>query len=91
VFFFFVFVLWVVIVVAGGDCVCGGGGGGGGFGVGFENHGVGQAYFFFRETGWAKGEFHDDWGWVIVCFVKNHTHYNSCGRSEKILMLQCWT
>ena len=36
----------------------------------------------FREKGWAKREFHDDWGWVIVCFVKNHTHYNSCGRSK---------
>ena len=44
------------------------------------NHGVGQAYFL-REKGWAKREFHDDWGWV-VCFVKNHTHYNSCGRSK---------
>ena len=33
---------------------------------------------FFREKGWAKREFHNDWGWVIVCFVKNHTHYNSC-------------
>ena len=29
---------------------------------------------FFRKKGWAKREFHDDWGWVIVCFVKNHTH-----------------
>ena len=38
--------------------------------------------FFFREKEWAEREFHDDWGWVIVCFVKNHTHYNSCGRSE---------
>ena len=37
---------------------------------------------FFREKGWAKRKFHDDWGWVIVCFVKNHTHYNSCGRSK---------
>ena len=37
---------------------------------------------FFREKGWAKREFHNDWGLVIVCFVKNHTHYNSCGRSE---------
>ena len=22
---------------------------------------------FFREKGWPKREFHDDWGWVIVC------------------------
>ena len=57
-------------------------GGGGGGGVRGKTHGVGQAYFFFREKGWAKREFHDDWGWVIVCFVKNHTHYNSCGRSK---------
>ena len=26
---------------------------------------------FFREKGWARREFGDDWGWVIVCFVKN--------------------
>ena len=32
---------------------------------------------FFREKEWAKREFHDDWRWVIVCFVKNHTHYNN--------------
>ena len=38
--------------------------------------------YFFREKGWAKREFHDVLGWVIVCFVKNHTHYNSCGRSK---------
>ena len=37
---------------------------------------------FFREKGWAKREFRDGWEWVIVCFVKNHTHYNSCGRSK---------
>ena len=37
---------------------------------------------FVREKGWAKREFHDDWGWVIVCFIKNHTHYISCGRSK---------
>ena len=43
---------------------------------------MGQAYFF-REKGWAKREFHDGWGWIVVCFVKNHTHYNSCGRSKK--------
>ena len=36
--------------------------GGGGGGV----HGVGQAYFFFTEKVWAKREFHNDWGWVIV-------------------------
>ena len=30
---------------------------------------------FFREKGWAKREFDDGGGWVIVCFVKNHTHY----------------
>ena len=50
-------------------------GGGGG------NHGVSQA-IVFREKGWAKTEFHDGWEWVIVCFVKNHTHYNSCGGSK---------
>ena len=59
-----------VIIYVGGGRVGGG-----------KNHGVGQAYFF-REKGWAKREFHNDWGWVIVCFVKNHTHYNSCGRSK---------
>ena len=52
----------------------GGGGGGGGEIMGWARP------IFFREMGWAKREFHDDWGWVIVCFVKNHTHYNSCGR-----------
>ena len=36
-----------------------------GVGGGGGNHGLGQAYFFFREKGWAKREFHDDWGWVI--------------------------
>ena len=54
----------------------GGGGGGGGEIMGWARP------TFFREMGWAKREFHDDWGWVIVCFVKNHTHYNSCGRSK---------
>ena len=32
---------------------------------------------FLREKGWAKREIHDGWGWVIVCFVKNHTQCNS--------------
>ena len=55
----------------------GGGGGGGGGEI------MGSARpIIFREKGWAKREFHDDWGWVIVCFVKNHTHYNSCGKSK---------
>ena len=36
----------------------------------------------FRQKGWAKREFHNGWGGVIVCFVKNHTHCNSCGRSK---------
>ena len=58
-----------------GHYLCGGGG------VGREIMGWARP-IFFREKGWAKREFHDDWGWVIVCFVKNHTHYNSCGRSE---------
>ena len=40
----------------------------------------GSGLFYYREKGWAKRDFHDGWGWVIVCFVKNHTHYNSCGR-----------
>ena len=62
-----------------GHYLCGGGGGGK---AGGENHGVGQAYFIFREKGWAKRDFHDGWGWVIVCVVKNHTHYNSCLRSK---------
>ena len=39
-----------------------------GVGGGGGNHGVGQAYFF-REKEWAKREFHDDWGWVIVCVL----------------------
>ena len=42
----------------------------------------GPGLFFFIEKGWAKTEYHDDWGWVIVCSVKNHTHYNSCGISK---------
>ena len=53
------------------------------------NPGVGQAYFFREKGGLAKREFHDVLGWVIVRFVKNHTHYNLCGRSKSILM-QCW-
>ena len=53
-----------------------------GGGVGGKSWGGPGLFFFFREKGWAKREFHDDWGWVIVCFVKNHTHYNSCGRSK---------
>ena len=52
---------------------------GGGWG---EKSWGGPGLFFFREKGWAKREFHDGWEWVIVCFVKNHTHYNSCGRSK---------
>ena len=50
-------------------------------GVGGKSWG-GSGLFYFREKGWVKRDFHDGWGWVIVCFVKNHTHYNSCGRSE---------
>ena len=46
---------------------------------------MGQAYFF-REKGWAKREFRNGWEWVNVCFVKNHTHYNSSGRSKYFLM-----
>ena len=42
----------------------------------------GPGLFFFTEKGWAKRQFHDVLGWVIVCFVKNHTHYNSSGRSK---------
>ena len=52
------------------------GGGGGGEIMGWARP------IFFREKGWAGREFNDDWGWVIVCFVKDHTHYNSCGRSK---------
>ena len=57
-----------------GHYLCGGGGG--------EKSWGGPGLFFFSEKGWAEREFHDHWGWVIVCFVKNHTHYNSCGRSK---------
>ena len=42
------------------------GGGGGG-----ESWG-GPGLFFLAKRGGPKREFHDDWGWVIVCFVKNH-------------------
>ena len=52
------------------------------WGGGGEKSWVGQAYFFLEKRGGPKREFHDDWGWVIVCIVKNHTHYNSCGRSK---------
>ena len=30
----------------------------------------GSGLFYFRKKGWAKRDFHDGWGWVIVCFVK---------------------
>ena len=53
-----------------------------GVGVGGGESWGGSDLFYFREKGWAKRGFHDGWGWVIVCFVKNHTHYNSCGRSK---------
>ena len=46
-----------------------GGGGGGG-----EIMGLARP-IFFREKGGAKREFHDGWGWIIVCFVENHTHF----------------
>ena len=47
-----------------GHYLCGGGGGGGGAEI------MGWARpIFFREKGWAKREFHDDWGWVIVCVL----------------------
>ena len=39
-----------------GHYSCGGGG---------EKSWGGPGLFFFREKGWAKREFHDDWGWVI--------------------------
>ena len=55
--------------------------GGGGAGVRGKSWG-GSGLCYFREKGWAKRDFHNGWGWVIVCFVKNHTHYNSCGRSK---------
>ena len=47
-------------------CVCVCGGGGGGKSWGGPG-------LFSIET---------EKGWVILCFVKNHTHYNSCGRSK---------
>ena len=59
-----------------GHYLCEGGGGVGGKIMGWARP------IFVRERGWAKREFHVGWGWVIVCFVKNHTHYNACGRSK---------
>ena len=59
-----------------GHYLCAGGRGGG------EKSMGGPGLFYFREKWWAKRDFHDGWGWVIVCFVKNHTRYNSCGRSK---------
>ena len=29
-------------------------------------------FLFLREKGWAKREFHDDWGWVIVSLHDRH-------------------
>ena len=46
-----------------GHYLCGGGEGGGGEIMGWARP------IFFREKGWAKREFHDDWGWVIVCVL----------------------
>ena len=31
-----------------------------------------RPFFFVREKGWAKREFHNVWGWVIVC-KESHT------------------
>ena len=59
-----------------GHYLCGRGGG-----VRAKSWG-GPGLSFFREKEWAKREFHNGRGWVIVCFVKNHAHYNSCGRSK---------
>ena len=58
-------------------------GGGGGKSLG------GSGLFYFREKGLAKQIFTMvGGGSSLRCFVKNHTHYNSCGRSKQILM-QC--
>ena len=37
---------------------------------------------FLEKRGGPKENFTMIGGGVIVCFVKNHTHYNSCGRSK---------
>ena len=50
--------------------------GGGGGGCGEKSWGGPGLFSLETEKGWAKREFHDGWEWVIVCFVKNHTHYN---------------
>ena len=39
-------------------------------GVGGGKSWGGSGKFYLREKGWAKRDFHDGWGWVIVCFVK---------------------
>ena len=53
--------------------LCGGGGGGGG----------GPGLFFLEKRGGPKENFTMIWGvGHCVCFVKNRTHYNSCGRSK---------
>ena len=49
---------------------------------GLEKSWGGSGLFYFREKGCAKRDFHDGWGWVIVCVVKNSTHYNSCLSSK---------
>ena len=59
-----------VLFLGTGHYLCGGGGGE----VGGKSWG-GPRPIFFKEKGWAKSEFNDGWGWVIVCFVKNHAHY----------------
>ena len=56
-----------------GHYLCGRWGGGG-------NHRVGQAYFFLEIRGGPKENFMMIGGGSLC--VRNHTHYNSCGRSK---------
>ena len=52
-------------------------------GGGGKNHGVSQAYFFFLEKrGGPKENFTMVGSGSLCVFLKNHTHYNSCGRSK---------
>ena len=39
--------------------------------------GCARPIFFFEKRGGPKENF-----MMVVCFVKNHTHYDSCGRSK---------
>ena len=66
----------ILLLLGTGHCLCGVGGGG----RGGEIMGWARPIFFYRK-GVGQREFHDGWGWDIVCFIENHTHgFNSCGR-----------